>query len=265
MQRSVLEELGWQQGSILTDESLLYLRDTIETPYALEDAILVVASQSCDVASSQEPVVELSIARQIPEIEKRYSHNRHPRILHTELHTPDSEEKVAVCFLAHEKIQLEKALLEEQKPCKRCFSEQMLNEYISWLAARYKRTALPTTFDALIAQADKRDKRKKVAKNANDFLLGIYVNIYPNREIEPANNEHYSVDLLGIVGSNDDKEKAKLALDKYAEILSKAGMNLSEPKVVTESEISVATFRQYQRINFDSLSFEANLAYPTEV
>lgn len=266
MQRSVLEELGWRQGSFVKPESVAKLIGDIDSMFVISaNDLLVVASQSCDVASSQEEYIELSIVRLLPagEFSKQYRHNRHPRVLHIEAKSNSSDEKIILELKAHEKIQIKKSLLEEFKPDTSInFSEESLNQYVDWLAGRYKRPALPTKFDQLIAVSDKKGKRKKIAKRANEYLTGIYVEIYPNQDI--SDNEAYSVNILGIASNEQSIAPATDALNDYADILEDAGMDVSIPKIVTEFQVSVGTLRQYQRINFDYLSYEENSPLPPD-
>lgn len=267
MQR-ILEALGWRQGSFVKPESVAKLIGDIESTFTISaNDLLVVASQSCDVASSQEEYIELSILRAIPieEFKKEYSHNRNPRVLHIKASSTNSDEKVTLELKAHEKIQIEKRLLEEHTPDLSIkLSEKTLSQYVDWLAGRYKRPALPTKFDQLIAAADKNGKkRKKITKRANDYLTGIYVEIYPNRDI--SDSETYSVNLLGIASDEQSITSATEALNDYAIILREAGMDVSSPKVATEFQVSVGTLRQYQRINFDYLSYEENNPLPPAI
>lgn len=259
--RSILEDLGWRQGSILPTQVVNSLISQINTEFTIgSEDLLIVASQSCDIASAKEDYIELSIARVIDaeKFNKQYAHNRSARILHTKINF--SDEEIAVCLFAHEKIQIKKSLIGESEPSPKVLFERGIDEYASWLADRYKRPALPTNFDQQLQQSKK--KRKKIAEKANDYLLGIYVQIYPNTEIEAG--QVYSVNLLGIIETADHREDALQSLKKYADLMSKAGMEVTEPNVFMEEEISLATFRQYQRINFDYLSYEADTPLPPD-
>ncbi|WP_367104823.1 hypothetical protein [uncultured Psychrobacter sp.] len=266
MQR-ILEALGWRQGSFVKPETVAKLVGDIGSQFTISaNDFLVVALQSCDVASSKEEYIELSIVRLLSaeEFKKQYSHNRDPRVLHIEANSNSSDEKIALELKAHEKVQIEKRLLEEHTPDSSInFSEENLNLYVDWLAGRYKRPALPTKFDQLIAVVDKSaKKRKKITKRANDYLTGIYVEIYPNRDIN--DDETYSVNLLGIASDEQSIASATDALNEYANILKDAGMDVSTPKVGTEFQISLGTLRQYQRVNFDYLSYEQNNTLPPD-
>jgi hypothetical protein len=266
MQRSVLEEMGWRQGRFVKPESVAQLIGSVEINFAMsENDRFIVASQSCDVASSQEEYIELSISCAIPiaKFKKQYSYNRHPRILHTTASTSASDNKIELSLLAHEKIVIKKTILENHNPDDTIlFSEEDLNGYVDWLAGRYKRPALPTRFDQLIATSDKNDKRKKIAKRANNCLMGIYVNIYPDRDT--IDSETYSVDLLGIAYDENSLISATEMLNEYANILRNSGMEVSDPKIGTEFQIAIGTLRQYQRINFDYLSYEENIPLPSD-
>lgn len=70
--------------------------------------------------------------------------------------------------------------------------------------------------------------------------------------------------MLGIASNDQSIASATDALNEYADILKDAGMDVSVPKVGTEFKISVGTLRQYQRINFDYLSYEENNPIPPD-
>lgn len=267
MQLSVLEESGWRQGSFVKAEVLEQILDEIKSYFTVNsNAILIVASQSCDVATSQEDYIELSIAHplSVSEIKKENKNNRHPRILHIEASMNKPGERLALCFLSHEKILIKKTLLYSHKPdISIKFSEENLIVYVDWLSNRYKRPALPTKFDRLISDADKNKKRrKKIFKKSNSSLTGVYVRINPNRDT--IENEIYSVDLIGTATDEGSIEIAKQALKDYSQIMQDAGMDVSIPVAVTEFQVSVGTLRQYQRINFDYLSYEENTPLPPD-
>ena len=143
-----------------------------------------------------------------------------------------------------------------------CFNNQ-LNGYVHWLASRYTRPALPTTFNNRIARSDSKNKRKKIAKSLDAGLSGIYVEISPNKELPE--NEDYSVNLLGLIaaGYTDDRGDIENKIEKYAEFMRSANMDVLV-SVRSEDEISVAVFNRFQRFYYDDLSLRNKSSLPIE-
>ena len=103
--RHWMENLGWLQGSIVKCEDVAQLLKLSSQPNTANDdnIVLVVASGSCDVAHSDDPIVEFSIARLIDRVDGNYSHNKNPRRLHCCLESANAE-LVCIELKAHEKI-----------------------------------------------------------------------------------------------------------------------------------------------------------------
>ncbi|RVU31745.1 hypothetical protein [Neptunomonas marina] len=265
-----LESSGWRQGSIVTRDavpSLLEGRGYDD----LDDIVLIIASQSCDIANNNlasDPYIEASIARIVEKSNGNLAYNKNPRFLHMPiLVETDGQEvfdEVSVELKAYEKIQIPKEQLLELLPdSQRAIEAKQLDSYTSWLAARYSRPALPTEFNNRIAAADPKDKRKKKAKSANQHLSGIYVEILPDREITP--EENYQINLLGLVPTDftDNIQSAIDALNSYSDILISAGMDVT-PAVRREDEVSIAVIKRFKRFYYDDLSIREDAPLPPE-
>lgn len=265
-----LETAGWRQGSIIKGEDAANFLSE-EDFEGIDNVILVIASQSCDIANnniSADPYVEVSVARKIEKIDGNLSFNKNPRQLHMNLliETGDTEvyKEQAIEFKAYEKIRIPKEQLVGLQPdTTRDIEAKQLDSYISWLASRYSRPALPTEFNNRIAAVDPKDKRKKKAKSANQNLSGIYVEIIPDQEISA--DENYRVNLLGLVPTDftGNLQSAQNALDGYAEILKSAGMDVTSI-VKKEDEISVAVIKRFKRFYYDDLSIRDDAPLPPE-
>jgi len=266
-----LEKAGWRQGSVVSNSDIRQLLDiTGSIPYT-EDLILLVASQSCDIANNNieaDPYVELSVARKIKDIKGHLTHNKNPRILHTHItcRTSDgdifAEENLEL--RAFERIAILKEDLLSTKPDSgSVLEDRQLKSYVAWLAARYSRPALPTTFNNRIRAADPRDKLRDKAKKGNEQLVGIYVEIIPDAEI--MDGEFYNVNLLGILpaGFDGDSRKAENAINAYTVILRKAGMKVVSA-IRTEDQISLAVIKRFKRFYYDDLSLKEDSLLPPE-
>ena len=251
-------------------EDIKDLLEAANTPHE-EDIVLLVASQSCDIANNNvasDPYIELSSAKIIPKINGNLAHNKNPRTLHTALTCRTNDEEIFseefIKLKAFEKILLPKEILAGRLPSTdKLLEDKQLKSYVAWLAARYSRPALPTAFNDQLKAADPKGKLRDKVKKGNEQLTGIYVEIIPDAEI--SESESYRVNLLGLLpaGFNSNQDKADSAINAYADVLRSAGMDVT-PAVQTEDNISVAVIGRFKRFYYDDLSFKEEAPLPPE-
>jgi hypothetical protein len=268
---SQLEEAGWRQGSVVSASDIQQLIDIIGGISFTEDLMLIVASQSCDIANNNvdtDPYIELSVARKIEAPKGHLTHNKNPRILHTHITCRTSDGDVFteenLELMAFEKIALPKERLAGLQPdSDRVLEDRQLKSYVAWLAARYSRPALPTKFNDLIRAADPKGKLRDKAKTGNEQLVGIYVEIIPDAEIK--DDESYNVNLLGLLpaGFSGDSNKAENAINAYADVLRSTGMEVTVA-TRTEDQISLAAIKRFKRFYYDDLSLKEETPLPPE-
>ena len=268
---SELEEDGWRQGSVVSTSDTQQLIDIIGGISYTDDLVLLVASQSCDIANNNvdtDPYVEFSVARKIDLTKGHLTHNKNPRILHTNVTCRTSDGDVfadeSLELMAFERVVLHKeSLVGLQPDSDRVFEDRQLKSYVAWLAARYSRPALPTKFNDRIRAADPKGKLRDKAKKGNEQLVGIYVEIIPDAEIK--DDEFYDVNLLGLLpaGFSGDSSKAENAISTFANVLRSAGMEVA---VATRSEdqISLAAISRFKRFYYDDLSLKEEAPLPPE-
>lgn len=264
-----MEKNGWLQGRIVFGEDLKVFREL--NPNIQEDDILIVASQSCDVANFSEPLIELSIGKIMSKVDGNFTHNKNPRKLHISverncaIHGPD---QIHIELLAHQKISIPKDSLPnniEPHP-DLVFTNHNLSMYVDWLAGRYKRPALPTLFDKRFDEAWKKKRRLKSSEAVSEHLIGIYVKIFPEEELE---TDPYTVDLLALVTpdlSTEENTKIENLLKEYVDAMQRAGFTINQenPYVIrTEAKVSIATIKQYKRFNLDELSHKNDHPLPS--
>lgn len=264
-----LETSGWRQGSIVRQEDLAQILGSSVEDEA--DLVAIVASQSCDIANNNyvsDPLIELSIGRIIEKPNGNLTFNKNPRALHVQLQecaeSLDVSNDIFLELKAFEKATVDKNALAGLVPdSDRVLVNKQLDGYVSWLAARYSRPALPTEFNNRMADADPKDKRKKKAKAVNEHLSGIYVEIIPDEEI--SQDENYRVNLLGLVSADFDGDKSKVetSIEAFAEIMRKAGMEVN-PVVRKEDQVSVALIKRFKRFYYDDLSYKSDTDLPIE-
>lgn len=263
-----LETLGWRQGSVVkTSDIKTVLNGT--GAEVTDDLILIVASQSCDIANnnlSLDPYIEISLCRIIQIKDGNCSYNKNPRCLHTTIVEKKLDDslfgEINISILAFERLSINKLVFSEIQPdSMRLLEKRSTDEYVAWLANRYSRPALPTKFNVLIDSADRGGKLRNAAKRANAHLSGIYVEIFPDREI--SDDEQYSVNLLGLVPPDQSADiiSAETAIACYKTILEAAGMDVFT-SVKTENEISLTVIKRYKRFYLDDLSFKADAPLP---
>ncbi len=222
----LLEKSGWRQGSIVQQENNSELLKHINCTYKSEDVLFVVATQSCDIANNNiesDPYIELSAVHLIESLDGNLTYNKNPRTLHTtlQIYTENSNiiQTKNIELKAFEKHLVLKKIFTDFPPDNNIkFKSADLEAYVAWLASRYSRPALPTTFNDRISAADAKNNLRKNAKNSNHSLSGIYVKITPDAEI--SEDQNYSVNLLGLVSAdfNGNLENVEITLDEYAEV-----------------------------------------------
>lgn len=105
------------------------------------------------------------------------THNKNPRTLHTHIIRRTNDENVSTeeCLelRAFEKTAiLKENLVDLQPDSDSLLEDRQLKSYVAWLAARYSRPALPTTFNNRIRAADPKDKLRSKVKKAMNSLWG---------------------------------------------------------------------------------------------
>ncbi|MFP4733217.1 hypothetical protein [Pasteurella multocida] len=267
--RSWLEEKGWGQGNFIAPDDVNTLRSKFPDLIRVEDDVyLIVASQSCDVCAriEHEPYIEFSFAKKIDKPNGNYMHNKNPRRLHiTANHFVDGiVNDLHLELFANDKISIKKddissiKLIEPDVTLK--LSNTAIQQYANWLAARYNRAALPTTFEFLFNEQWKKSKREKDSEKYSEYILGIYVDINPDKEI--IDGEKYSVQLLFLISPTaEHKENVMQSIkelaNKYSDNLKAANMDVvGDVLIKTKNQVSLATFANFKRFNLDSLSYK---------
>lgn len=270
---SILEAKGWLQGCIIEKQQaliLLGMEDTIcidinKAKLAEEDFVLVVASQSCDVARDEVPSVQLLIARIVESMDPQKSYNSHPRLLDTYVTKVHDEGVDEIYFRISvlEKIFTPKQNLEKINYLDGVtWGIQEERSYRNWLGEHYDRPALPTAFNDLLKHSER--KLKTAAQQSNAHLYGIYIRLNPNRELNEG--EKYEVQLLGALTNDGDAAIAQSKIDRYKNLLIDAGINVTHAVVREKKQISMEILEGMTRFHLDYLSYRTNTEeLPAEV
>ncbi|EKZ9012018.1 hypothetical protein CGJ07_23490 [Vibrio parahaemolyticus] len=281
-----LEDRGWLQGSIIEKVHSLPLIfagtciDVDPNELAALDFVLIIATQSCNIANANVNTVQLAVAYHIDSRDRNKEFNKHPRELDTRYISlvesqdgdGDGDGNNSVALLEHsvrinilEKIFIPKEmLLDIPRNEDLTFQEYDKSSFVDWLGSHYTKPALPTQFNDMIATVRKKKSkpsRKKEKALVGDFL-GVYVNIHPDRDLKE--NEQYKVQMLGLVDPTADLAEAQGCLDNYATILSTAGMNVVA-SAKHSTKISVAVLQDFKRLYLDELSYSEENDVPPDV
>jgi len=275
MLRSWLEENCWLQGRFVSNEDLELLKDKfVEIPK--DNIYLILASQSCDACASEEKeeFVEFSIAKAIEQVDGNFMYNKNPRRLHIEAEVDGSEEgfeKLNLELMAQDKIKIRKTdikLIKEIKPHKNIvLTDSTVSQYANWLASRYNRPALPSSFERRLDNKSKKKADKKL-KTISKHIVGIYVDIFPDEEI--SDDEVYNVDLLFLI-TNAAKNDSEILQDiqtlsnEYKQSMISANFEVGEVIIGTKKEISIATLESHKRLIYDNLSYKNNEPIPPNI
>lgn len=270
---STLETKGWLQGCIIPKEQAVVLLghenttciDVNKAGLVDDNFVLVVASQSCDIARDEVPSVQLIVARVIEVRDPQKSYNAHPRILDTHVTQvrEDGLQELSLRVSILEKVFTPKEnLIDIDYLDGISWGIQEERSYRNWLGEHYDRPALPTSFNDLLKRSE--SKLKKAAKQSNDHLYGIYIRLNPNREL--LEGERYDVQLLGALTNDGDAKTAQDRIERYKDILKGAGINVTHALVKEKKQISMATLEGMTRFHLDYLSYRNDTEeFPAEV
>jgi hypothetical protein len=273
-----LEKKGWLQGSIISDLSglpLIHRGILVDiTPEKLSESnfVLIVATQSCNIANEAVNTVQLAVGYHIDSRSKNREFNKHPREIDTWYNSICSigNEEVIVLEKSIRINVLEKIFIPKELLLGVELSEDLVfqdyekSSFVDWLGSHYMKPALPTQFNDLIAAVKKRNSKKFRSKEKAliTSFLGVYVNIYPNRDLN--NGEQYKVKLLGLVKPQSDLDIAEKCLENYSTILSEAGMDVTKT-AKHSTKVSVAVLQDFKRLYLDELSYSQEEDTPPDV
>jgi hypothetical protein len=273
-----LEKKGWLQGSIISDLSglpLIHRGILVDiTPEKLSESnfVLIVATQSCNIANEAVNTVQLAVGYHIDSRSKNREFNKHPREIDTWYNSICSigNEEVIVLEKSIRINVLEKIFIPKELLLGVELSEDLVfqdyekSSFVDWLGSHYTKPALPTQFNDLIAAVKKRNSKKFRSKEKAliTSFLGVYVNIYPNRDLN--NGEQYKVKLLGLVKPQSDLDIAEKCLENYSTILSEAGMDVTKT-AKHSTKVSVAVLQDFKRLYLDELSYSQEEDTPPDV
>ncbi|WP_146218690.1 hypothetical protein [Halomonas sp. LBP4] len=253
--------MPWAQGSLIDGE------DMVALGLAAADACWgVVVTHDCDLANDNlgiEPSVELIVAQPVSSPDGNCRHAKNARKLH--LDWEGEAEPLCLELLATRKCQVDKAALASCHPVPGLTLTPAGQRILqSWLAARYRRQALPDSLVERLRHVVQRLERHGKTEAAT--VVGYWLSFSPAREL--ASDDPYDLDI-SIVYTIDSPEAEEAAIaiagdvsQRFAELVEKAkagGVVLGQCSAYSEEEFTLHDIRHHVELRLDYLS---NRAYP---
>lgn len=256
----------WRQGGLLGVDA--FERLGIEAPSGHCFGAIAI-SHDCDLANDNievEPCVEFIFAIKVGGLNGNYRFAKNPRKLHVEI---DHEGGNALELLATNKFSLKKELLAELEiDPNASLSVEDVRVLQSWLAARYRRQAMPDDFvDRLKFVFEFLSRRGKTQANG---ILGYWFSYAPLEFV--SGEEPYEL-WIYIVYTTDDhtagghaESIARDLVSSFDKLLAKTGSSgsvvLVECAAYSEEEFTLRDLRDNIEYKMDYLSHAQSPAGP---
>lgn len=219
----------------------------------------------CDIANtdlSAEPFVEFILGRIREKADGNCTYGKNPRKLHLKYINAGSP--VFIELLASEKSQVSKGFLESVHPDPNyeiVGSRQVLQ---SWLAARYRRHALPNSLVDRLKPA--LDFLEKAGKKNSTGILSFRLSYNPQEELSV--HEPYEL-WLSIVYVTDQEEYSSMAekvaqqlQDSFSDLLKETEkhghVDLRQCEAVSETEFTLRDVRDTVEYHAEHLSYRSD-------
>lgn len=254
----------WRQGSVLAHKDFPSV-DLTDSP---DSSIAIAISHDCDIANDIdiEPAVEFIFACILGQHDGNYTHGKNPRTLH--LNYTQNGQTVWIEMNASKRLTIEKNKLEGIQPDETyelTHSQQILQ---SWLAARYRRHALPNSLverlRPVFGYIEKNGKRN------SSGILSFRLDYEPKGELLP--EEPYEL-WLSIVYITDkpeyeamSEEIAKNLKSEFPKLLEKTKVSgtvdLRKCEAVSEMEFTLRDMRETVELHLEHLSYRSEPSGP---
>lgn len=201
----------WRQGQIVSRELAVEL-ELIPRGEPQQNFVVVV-SHDCDIACAlgDEPQIEVIVGTRIIACDEAYTNARDVRVLHVEFDTPKG--KVPLELIANDKRPIGKTRFQRYKPDSTfVLPEKELRALRSWLAARYRRAAIPDGLQRLVMSIFRETFKKGNKPRAVD---SIYIDFDPDEE-ELSDGEKYELNVVVVYDTHEagSKESAEQAVER---------------------------------------------------
>lgn len=250
----------WKQGSVLAKEDFPKAGLANESNADLAVAI----SHDCDIANDNieaEPVIEFVFASIVDQQNGNYTHGKNPRTLHL-LYDREGE-AIVVELIASRKISIAKDVLAAIQPDRHYELDSCLILQ-SWLAARYRRHALPNSLVDRLREVFRHID--KVGKQNSDGIVSFRLDYDPKDELPPEEPYELSINIVYITDDESYSTKAEaIAKDltaKFPKLLDKTkdsgSVDLRRCNAVSEMEFTIRDMRETVEYHLEYLSYRTD-------
>jgi hypothetical protein len=255
---------SWRQGSILALEDFLTAGLTNENNANLAVAV----SHDCDIANDNldiEPAVEFIFAQIVEKLNGNNTHGKNPRTLH--LSYKREEKTVFVELIASKRAVVSKTFLDKIQP-DRTYKLDSRDILQSWLAARYRRHALPNSLVDRLREVF-RYIEKEGKKNSGG-ILSFRLSYDPLDELPPEQPYELWLTLLYVTDRAEyesmAEEMAKSIKAQFPKLLEKTkdcgSVDLRKCEAVSEMEFTARDVRDTVEYHLEHLSYRTELPEP---
>jgi len=257
----------WRQGQLLLVACHMEVTQHLSlAPLADDDAVIVI-SQSCDLVNGdlrEEPFAEILLAHPLPgSADGNYMYLRNPRRLH--FHLQINGQRRAYTAWIWDRYRLPREFFAQWPPddTRGLLDQDEQDVLVSWLAARYERTALPDELQHRLSSV--RDRLKKSVKPLKE-ISALFLEC---SDQELSAHEVYRLRVKLVMPKKyydqpDRRQAVEQLKVRLAKVLEQcAGVELEEePELLSELEFSLHDARILRRwTDFDYLSYQDHAAH----
>ena len=253
-------QMPWRQGALLQPDQLQRL-PVADMP---TEAWGVVVSHDCDLANDDldtEPDVEVILAQRIQTPDGNCLYAKNPRLLHLPILGLPPDPVAWFELTASRKVRIAKQALAEVAPLGQVSMEpETLNTLQDWLAARYRRHALP---EALVPRLDRVIAfLAKHGKKQGDSIIGFWAEYDPQDELnddEPYELSLYIVYTVEVAAARERAEALAVRLRQdFADFVTRAGypdgVFLGRCEALSEQAFTLFDLRTTVHLRFEYIS-----------
>jgi len=257
--------MPWAQGSLIGENDMM----TLGLAPDVGDAWGVVITHDCDLANDDlgvEPFVEVIVATRVDSPDGNCRHAKNARRLH--LDWQQANTVLCLELLATRKCRVAKSDLADFTPVANAILAPADKHILqSWLAARYRRQALPDSLVERLRYVFQRLEKK--GKTQASTVIGYWLSFAPAGELPV--DEPYDLDICIVytIDSPDADTAASAIADdvseRFAALVAKSGAGgvvLGVCEAFSEEEFTLRDIRQHVEYRLDYLS---NRAFPDGV
>jgi hypothetical protein len=266
----------WRQGHVLTAETVGALQLVPHADPA--SPLVVVVSHDCDLAQdpSSEPVVEVIIGRRVSNANGNFTHGKNPR----RLHLPAIEVGAPICveLTATARQSIPKHDLAAHAPSTTILINPIGRNILQhWLAARYRRSAFPDTFDSYLTETGIARRMAKILEPLGDHILSVFFDVDEGVEREHENaGDPFTLSIDLLYSTDTDPDAAEAAARTAAEAIIAAfrdrcfdkktnkwrAIELLGCTPISDEALTYAMSLKLKRWNADHISLRAEPAQP---